>query len=197
MMPMRTAAKTAMLLGAAVVGIAFVSIFSSRASDSNTPQNVAAAEGRHEQRMSPTILVNGHQVEVRTEDGGKPSKALAALLARADDLDLHCRTAIATELDDETRRGDEEAAAWMYLEHHLDELPDLARKLGHDGADESDPELRRSFVKQLVLAGVWASEDKEECVVYFDYSIDVEETQYVLCVSLGYDGELIAIEMES
>lgn len=142
--------------------------------------------------MDAELVVNGRTVEVDTGDDDEVPAAVARLLARADELDGACRAAIAADLE----AGGDDGAAALYLDHHLGELPDLARALGHADAPATDPALRRVFVARLVLRSIWSGHGDDQ-LVRFDYSIDPDRTQYVLCVSLDLDGALVSVEMES
>jgi hypothetical protein len=77
-----------------------------------------------------------------------------------------------------------------YIEHHLDELPNLVKQ-----GDESSPEMQLLNALRLVRVGLYP--DGEDQFAIFDYSIGKELTQYLVVINTDEKGNLDYLTMES
>jgi Protein of unknown function (DUF2004) len=82
--------------------------------------------------------------------------------------------------------AEEESPVRDFVEHHQDELADVA-----------EPEAPEEFVAELrlVRVGLYAGMDGEPAV--FNYMTAEEDTQYVMAVKFAEDGTVHEIAMES
>jgi hypothetical protein len=119
---------------------------------------------------------------------------LKDVLRRADDLAALDKLAAAAIRRD--AKDGEDAAAGMYVHHHLEELPDahLEQLFGTSDREQITPEtlLSRLFI---VRVGLYPESDDGQILI--DYSLGADVTSYLLCVSFDDAGKPTAVDFES
>ena len=144
-----------------------------------------------------TIAFGGRTVTVDlTIDSSDVSAALIEDLPQtSNDLEPLDRIARVEILRD-AQSGDDDAAAALYLTHHRDVLPpgEFQRLFG---TADPDPANAEALLSRLVLVRVGFYPENEKSRVLFDYSIDSEATNYLLCVSFDSRGQPTAVDLES
>lgn len=119
--------------------------------------------------------------------------ALERALQRVSDLaplDRAARAAIQRDEDDE------DAAANVYYDHHLEELED-ADLVAVFGASDRDAIDRDAFLSKLVLVRVGLYPERPDSALLLDYSIGPDVTNYVLCVAFDAEGAVTGVDVES
>ena len=130
-----------------------------------------------------TLQLEGAEIDLTLwfgETGPQTEAQLAPARAFLDAPDVFlkkARQAISDPNDNEAVR--------LYIDHHRDELPE---KLGHLTDD--------AFLRKVTLQSV-ALYPENESAIQMDFSINPDETQYVLCVSLTASGQISDVDMES
>ena len=106
-------------------------------------------------------------------------------VARRKDIALSAiRAALASEEDGEAVR--------LFVDHHLEEI-EATYWSAQLATDKPQPER---VLGLLVLKSHW-SEDNDNGLDTFDFTLPDDTTDYVLSVSFDDDGQVIGIEMES
>jgi hypothetical protein len=89
-----------------------------------------------------------------------------------------------------------EGTVSVYLSHHAEELgeKDLLRIFGVEDPDDLDINY---LVEALQLTRIGLYPGAEGYVAVFDYTIDVEATDYILVVEFDGEGEVYGISLDS
>ena len=72
-----------------------------------------------------------------------------------------------------------------------------AAALGVEDIAAPGPAALARFVDQLYLRQIWANDDDGTLVVMFDYTIDHQVLDHVMCVGFDAEGRITGIELES
>ena len=87
---------------------------------------------------------------------------------------------------------EDEYSATLFVSHHLEQLEASFWK-EHLGTSNPEP---KQVLDILVLRSHWSEED-ENGIDIFDFTLPEDITNYVICVRFDEEGEVESIEMES
>lgn len=144
-----------------------------------------------------TVAVSGRTVTVDLtfDDPDQDEGALDGLprtSAALEELDRLARDAIVRD----AQSGENDSAGALYITHHYSEF----------GADEferlfglASPDLANALemLARLVLVRIGLYPEQQDRQVLFDYSIDSDATNYLICVAFDSGGQLVSVDMES
>lgn len=143
-----------------------------------------------------TLTIGGKQVhgELDINDvlAADVIMALPHTVQELERLDQIAREAILEDAES----GDDDSAAALYVEHHHEELEPTEFKRVF-GVESPDGDNMKTALARLSLVRVGLYPEDEDRKVLFDYSIDRDVTQYVLCVSLDASGNVASVDVES
>jgi len=116
---------------------------------------------------------------------------IATFIADAARFDEIARDAFKAEFTEKS-----EGTVATYLSHHAEELgeKDLLRIFGTADPDDLDID---HLLDALQLRRIGLYPGSEDYCAVFDYTIDVEATDYILAVEFDNDGEVYGISLDS
>ena len=116
---------------------------------------------------------------------------IATFIADAARFDEIARDAFKAEFTEKS-----EGTVATYLSHHAEELgeKDLLRIFGTADPDDLDID---HLLDALQLRRIGLYPGSEDYSAVFDYTIDVEATDYILAVEFDNDGEVYGISLDS
>lgn len=151
--------------------------------------------GELEEYYDVTIALNGNPIklDIRFDEEHIDThslNALAALLGNLTNLDSGNKTLIERDYAGE---GD---TVKTYIDHHLEDM-DADELSGIVDMDNTTVSPQQQMLKAFRLVRVGFYPDDEANFAIFDYSIDPEQTQYLVVISRNKDGQVSYITMES
>ena len=77
------------------------------------------------------------------------------------------------------------------------EIGGLVARFGVEDSEKPSPAAVTAFLDAMYVRSIWASPESKDSFLHVDYTIDDDETQYVLSVAMNRRGAVTGVEMES